>query len=549
MIAAVVVLSQTSVWVYWALAVFAALLVAALLWVVVVTLLQRAAGRRIGKVVSGPRAASQTGPSRARHRASAVSPGVKLPPPPELAIETMEIDALPAAGAAYEARRASNLNRGPAIRSVYRRVVVLLAIPIAVVLVARGALARDIDEIPLWVPILLAVTLVLVYFAAAGSSPRRSIGPIVIPLVGALWVALAVGAVWTIVAHREGRWWVTAIAISATIVVAFSWLRRARMRLEVRYPIRAPFNLLFLRVFGHSDVYSLASDWRSFGPFLMLGGPDVAGQAAHDIYYAFTGRAREVVVDDATELEEALAGLASGLDSHLRYPARAIQCTDSTWVAALERLLPLAHVVAMDLSGFSGARCGSTYEISRLVDEIPSEQVTLFVFDTTDVEALEETIRRAWEEMSATSPNRRADSGRIRIVNSRGFANRARSDPRFADQDARERFVEELGDRIRGLLCAAAEAGLATRDPEYAAHADIIDWGRIGIPHAVRRLGVWIIALGLCALGASAVSGSSGTQAVAEAVSGLAWIIAIDRSSFSRSETLVGKGGWRRRAG
>jgi hypothetical protein len=368
------------------------------------------------------------------------------------------------------------------------------------------------------------------------------------PLVGALWVALAVGAVWTIVAEREGRWWITAIAIGATMAVAFSSLRWARMRLEARYPIDAPLNLLFLRVFGHSDVYSLAGEWRSFGPFLMLGGPDVAGQSVHDMYYAFTGRAREVVVEDATELEEALAGLTSGLDSHLRYPARAIQCTDSTWVMALERLLALAHTIAIDLSGFSSARRGTTYEISRLVDEVPSEQVTMFVFDTTDVEALQQTVRRSWEEMSATSPNRRAHTGRFRIVNSRGFATRARSDPRFADEGARERFVEQLGDRIRGLLFASAEAGLTTRDPDYAAHTEIIDWGRTGIPQTLRRLGVWIIALAVCAFAASAVSGSSATRAIVEAIAGLAWIIAIDRASITRSETLVGKGGWHRRS-
>jgi hypothetical protein len=150
--------------------------------------------------------------------------------------------------------------------------------------------------------------------------------------------------------------------------------------------------------------------------------------------------------------------------------------------------------------------------------------------------------------MSATSPNRRAHSGRVRIVNSRGFANRARSDPRFADQDARERFVEELGDRIRGLLCASAEAGVATRDPEYAAHTDIIDWGRTGIPQPVRRLGLWIIALGVCALGASAVFAASATRTIAEAIAGLAWIVAIDRASISKSETLVDKGGWHRRS-
>jgi hypothetical protein len=43
---------------------------------------------------------------------------------------------------------------------------------------------------------------------------------------------------------------------------------------------------------------------------------------------------------------------------------------------------------------------------------------------------------------------------------------------------------------------------------------------------------VWIIALGVCALGASAVSGSSWTRAIAEAVAGLVWIIAIDRGVY-----------------
>jgi hypothetical protein len=549
MIAVVMILSQTSMWVFWAVAAFLGLLVGVLVWVFVVVLLGRAARRRIEKVVSGPRASAETITSRAPNRVQTQEHAdASVHPSPELAIETLEIDALPRGGAAYETRRAAYLNRGPAIRRVYRRTVVMLAIPIALVLVGDGALPRDVHRIPLWVPILLAVTLGVVYLAAAASPPRRSIGPLVMPILGALWVALAAGAVWTSVAEHERRWWIILIAIGTTMAVTFAWLRWARMRLEARYPIYAPLNLLFLRVFGHSDVYSLGGEWRPFGPFLMLGGPDTAGQSMHDMYKAFAGRAHEVVVENAAELDDALGGLASGLDSHLRYPAHAIQCTDSTWAAALERLLSLAHVIAMDLSGFSSARRGSAYEIGRLVDEVPSEQVTFFVFDTTDVEALEQTVRAAWDEMAAVSPNRRAHPGRLRIVNSRGFVGRARSDPKLADPIVREQFVEDLGDRIRGLLCDAAEAGLTSRNPEYAVHADVIDWGRTGIPSIVRRVGVWVVGLGAMAVGIAVLSGSHEARWVAEGIAGLAWILAIDRASLTRSETVVGKGRWHRRS-
>jgi hypothetical protein len=522
----------------WAFVALAGLVVAVLVWIAVVALVRTAAGKRIQSAVIASPAAAEAETSTPN--------GVGTHPPPLLAIETLDIDALPAWGTAYEARRAAHLSRGPAIRSVYRRTVVLLAIPITAVLVGDGALDGDIHRIPLWVPILLAVTVGAVALAET-SSPRRSIAPLVMPLFGALWVALAVSAVWTMVSEREGRYWVVVGAVGATMALVFLWLRRARMRLEARHPIHAPFNLLFLRVFGHAAVSSLAREWQFVGPFLMLGGPDTAGESMHDMYYAFTGRANDVIVEDDAELDDALAEVASGLDSHLRYPARALQCTDSTWTAALDRLIPMAHVVAMDLSGFSSARRGSGYEIGRLVDEVPIAQVMLFVFDTTDAEALEQAVRVRWEGMAAASPNRRPDPGRLRVVNSRGYASRARSDPELADPKVREQFVDDLGDRIRGLLCDAAEAGLTARDPEYAMQTYVIDWGRTGIPSLVRRFGSWILGLGVLALGVSGLSGSGASSWIAGALVGLAWLLVIDRASLARSETPAGRGRWHQR--
>ncbi len=552
MIAGDVMLSEAPIGI-WALAAVGVLLVAVFVSVIVIALLRTSASRRIGRVVGsspaeGPAARGAIPLQKEEQtRAPVGSSSLGVHPPPELAIETVDIDDLPAVGAAYEVRRTAHLSRGPAIRRIYRRAAVMLAIPIALVLVANGALVGDLNKVPLWVPILLAVTLGFVYLAASASPPRRSIGPRVMPLLGAIWVACATAAAWTIVAEGEGRWWIVPAGIVAIVAVTLLWLRWTRMKLEQRYPIPAPFNLLFLRVFGQSDVSSLASEWRPFGAFLMLGGPDTAGASMHDMYYAFTGRAGEVVIENPAELEAALSGLAAGLDSHLRYPAQALQCTDSTWTAALDRLLPMAHVVAMDLSSFSSGRGGSVYEIGRLVDEVPTEQVTLFVFDTTDMEAVERTVRAAWNQMSATSPNRRARPGRLRIVNSQGFAARARSDPRLADAEARERLAGDLGDRIRGLLCDAAEAGVTAKDPEYAVRADVIDWGRTGMPMIVRRFGVWLVAVGVFTAAMAILSRSNEARWVAATVAGLAWIIAIDRVTVTRSETLVGKGRWHRR--
>jgi hypothetical protein len=411
MIAGVAMLFEAPIWI-WALAGVGALLLAFLVAVIVVALLRGGAKRRIGRVVArtpakGPIAGDAIHQSQTEEQARAPvrSAGLGTHPPPELAIETVDVDALPTVASAYEVRRAAHLSRGPAIRSAYRGTVLMLAIPIALVLLVNGALSRDVHKVPVWVPILLAVTVGIVYMAASASPPRRSVGPLFMPLLGAVWVAFAVTAAWTIVAEREGRWWVVPTAVGAIIAVTLAWFRRRRMTLEERYPIHAPFNLLFLRVFGHSDVYSLAGEWRPYGPFLMLGGPDTAGASMHDMYYAFTGRAGEVVIENQAELDEALVDLASGLDSHLMYPAKALQCTDSTWRAALDRLIPMAHVVAMDLSGFSSVRGGSVYEIGRLVDEVSVEHVLVFVFDTTDVEAVEQIVRAAWKDMSATSPN------------------------------------------------------------------------------------------------------------------------------------------------
>ena len=541
------VLADTPGW-GWVIVAFVGLLVIVFVAIFVVVLLQIAARRSIERVVRGPPGAPSRPETKEDAGAQTPTPRVGIDPPPELAVETLEIDALPEGGPAYRARHAAQLERGPAIRKVYRRAVIILAVPIAAALVANAALARDVHEIPLWLPILFAVSLTMLYFAGAASSPGASIGPLIMPLLGSVWVALAAGALWTSFAEQQRGRWIALIVIGATVTVAFLWLRRGRRRLEKQYPIPAPFNLLFLRVFGQADVYSLARQWQPFGPFLMLGGPDTGGKSTRDMHYAFTGRAHQVVVENAAELDEALAELAGGLDSHLRYPARALQCTDATWAVALERLLPAAHVVAMDLSGFSSARGGSVYEIGRLVDEVPTEQVTLFVFDTTDIAALERTVRAAWNEMSADSPNRQSQPRRLRIVSSRGFVTRARANPKLANENALQAFAENLYDRVRSLLCDAAAEGLARSDPPYAQRTGVIDWGRTGIPQIVRRAGVWILGLGFCAVAVSALSGGSVTRVIAAASVGLTWLLAIDRASVGRSETLVGQGRWRRRS-
>ena len=255
----------------------------------------------------------------------------------------------------------------------------------------------------------------------------------------------------------------TPTAVGATLAVTLLWLRWVRMRLESRIPSTLPSTCCSCACSNTATCTPSRASGNPSGRFSCCG-PDTAGQSMHDWHYAFTRRADEVVVEHAAELDESIADLGSGLDSHLRYPARPIQCTDSTWAAALERLLPFAHVIAMHLSGISSALRGTVYEIGRLVEEVPTEQVILFVFDTTDVEALEQAVRAAWQDISAVSPNRRAP-GLLRIVNSQGFASRARADPEVRLAENTCAICASHGDRVRGLLCDAAVAGLETRAP------------------------------------------------------------------------------------
>ena len=179
--------------------------------------------------------------------------------------------------------------------------------------------------------------------------------------------------------------------------------------MERQYPYQPPLKLLALRVFGSPDLgdfLNLSDAWQWIGTRELLDGPDTAGQKARDLLNYLAGRIDRSIIDDATELREALEAFSTRPDRMLRFPVNSIQCANATWKEALQHLLDRADVVVMDLSSLSEQNRGVAYEIGKLVDEVPLNRVVLLFDELTDLNVLRDILGRAWTSMAANSPNR-----------------------------------------------------------------------------------------------------------------------------------------------
>jgi len=113
-------------------------------------------------------------------------------------------------------------------------------------------------------------------------------------------------------------------------------------------------------------------------------------------------------------------------------------CYDNVWKKAVNALLQVSDVILMDLRGFSPARLGCEYEVGVLVNQCPIQKIVFLVDQAETKQAVYQLIRRRWDGMSATSPNRSLKSPTIKV---------------YAPAD------QEAGDipRILALLVASVE--------------------------------------------------------------------------------------------
>jgi hypothetical protein len=84
---------------------------------------------------------------------------------------------------------------------------------------------------------------------------------------------------------------------------------------------------------------------------------------------------------------------------------RSILCANSTWRAAVDRLLDTADLVVLDLSGYTDRRAGTRYELQRVLDRVPAERLIMLADPKSKNKILEEAIADAWARLSVDSPN------------------------------------------------------------------------------------------------------------------------------------------------
>jgi hypothetical protein len=315
-----------------------------------------------------------------------------------------------------------------------------------------------------------------------------SIRPIALRLLGATWVAIALLRGSYHYASLTRPLPLIFIPVSLAITLGYLlWVHRRAAQVEHRYPYRPPLNLLALRVFGSpnlADFMNLSNAWQWIGTRQRLDGPDTVGHKTRDLFNYFAGRIDKSIVEDTTELREALDAFEMRPDRQLRFPVNSMQCDNTTWKQALQYLLDQADVVVMDLSSLSERNQGVAYELGKLVNEVPLSRVVLLFDDTTDLRVLEDIFARTCNDMAADSPNRQSGGLRLRVFYMGGSTGRASNESVY---DWKRRVRARMNERdLVGLLCDAAKPPRTARNIDPKRDRDLVHWSRI-LPRSLRR--------------------------------------------------------------
>ena len=212
-------------------------------------------------------------------------------------------------------------------------------------------------------------------------------------------------------------------SLSVVIITSyFASLQKARRRIEELFPYHPPYNLLALRVFGNSQLDSFLRAWQHFGTLNRLDGPDTV-KWSWRYYKDFLKRDIEkAIVEDKQELAEEFQRFHERPDKDgLRFSVNAIQCTDKTWKEALQRMIDDADVILLDLSNLTQQRLGVSYELKKLIEEVPLKKVLLLLDDSTDTDALDKLLQDIIRNIPSSSPNRSFDFSRIQLFHTHGM--------------------------------------------------------------------------------------------------------------------------------
>ncbi len=215
------------------------------------------------------------------------------------------------------------------------------------------------------------------------------------------------------------------------VILVLSWatwllaLRSSVSRTASPGAATDPPTLLVLWAFdeGAADTMQwlsqwIFSAWLAVGPVWQLRGPGWEQYGLTDATRWLSGRTEAVLLDSDAAVRSRLAdsptlprpGLAVPA-----YPMEYVTATDDTWKLAVRRLLARADVVLVDLRSFGADSPGVAFELREIVRSVPLERVVLVADDSTGMGHLEAVLEASWQEMPATSPNRRQDPGPVRV--------------------------------------------------------------------------------------------------------------------------------------
>ena len=181
------------------------------------------------------------------------------------------------------------------------------------------------------------------------------------------------------------------LALAVHIVLLHLLLFRIRRR---RPPL-ATKRLLFLGVFGDRReklLEDLNDFWRRIGAVDLLALHTLEAR----ILAVFGLSARdERPLRTAAEVDEQIAGHRPELDTDMRYLVNALHCDDEddrVWPYAFARLVEGAHVVLMDLRGFTLRNRGCRDELKELLKQEQRPPIVVLVQSPGDLETMRRIV-------------------------------------------------------------------------------------------------------------------------------------------------------------
>jgi hypothetical protein len=263
------------------------------------------------------------------------------------------------------------------------------------------------------------------------------------------------------------------------LVLQWTWMDRAALRLIRQLPVPEPHRLLMLRVFGSpefDDLVELIGPWRRVGMIGQLEGFDTVGANPEVQKAVESGDVDRAIAMDMEQVRAQMAMATAETDQDLLFRRHSFQCSMNTWQEAIQAMMDQADVIVMDLSSFSEKNQGSAWELRQLLNRVPLSRVTVLINQSTEIDCVRRILDAKAMEMSTTSPNASNPEAKWQLI-SIGGAARRKGESYFE-------WKRRLDDRLEPMQLAGWLLSIAAdpKDPEAAMSVQssptVQRWGR-----------------------------------------------------------------------